>query len=158
MRLALPVETFRRPMQQSAILSETEFRLDGDLSELSKLAEEVSQFCRTTSLPENMELNLNLILEELFANAVTHGGCKGMAEAVSVRLNRAEDRTIAVEFCDRGLEFDPAAAPAPDLDAPLTDRSQGGLGLHLVRSLACIVGYRRQDGWNCLNLTLAESR
>ena len=143
-------------MQQSAILTETEFRLDGDLNELSKLAAEVSRFCGAQSLPESVEFHLNLILEELFANAVTHGGCKGMREAVGVRLSRA-DGAIVVEFADRGAEFDPAAAPVPDLGAPLAERRIGGLGLHFVRSLARIVEYRRLDGWNHLKLRLAES-
>ena len=144
-------------MQQSAIPADTEFRLDGDLSELSKLAAEVAKFCQAASLPESVEFHLNLILEELFVNAVRHGGCEGMTDAVSTRLNQ-EDRTIAVEFSDRGVEFDPAAAPVPDLDAPLTQRTTGGLGLHFVRSLARITGYRRQDGWNHLKLRLTESQ
>jgi anti-sigma regulatory factor (Ser/Thr protein kinase) len=143
-------------MQQSAILAETEFRLDGELSELSKLAAEVAQFCRAGSLPQSVEFKLNLVLEELFANAVMHGGCKGMKDAVTVALSR-ENGAVSVAFLDRGVEFDPTAAPAPDLDVPLDQRSPGGLGLHFVRSLAQIVEYRRQGGCNRLHLRVAES-
>jgi anti-sigma regulatory factor (Ser/Thr protein kinase) len=140
-------------MSQSAILSETEFRLDGDLTELPRLVGEVARFCRAGSLSASVELNLNLVLEELFANVVAHGGGKGMKEAVAVRLGRTGDG-IAVEFADRGAPFDPASAPAPDLAAPLAERRPGGLGLHLVRSLARIVEYRREEGWNRLHLRL----
>ena len=143
-------------MSQSAILSEAEFRLDGDLAELPRLAAEVARFCRAGSVDDSIEFNLNLVLEELFANAVAHGGCKGMKNAVAVRLAR-EDGGIAVEFSDRGVAFDPAGVPPPDLAAPLGERRAGGLGLHFVRSLARIVHYRREDGWNHLKLLLTES-
>lgn len=141
-------------MSQSAILGETEIRLDGDLSALPRLAEAVARFCRAGSFDAGVELNLNLVLEELFANVVAHGGCKGMKDAVAVRLARSGDG-IAIEFTDRGSPFDPADAPLPDLDAPLAERQPGGLGLHFVRSLARISGYRREDGWNRLDLRLA---
>jgi serine/threonine-protein kinase RsbW len=145
-------------MSQSAILDETEFRLDGELTELGRLASEVARFCRgAAGAGGKLDMNLNLVLEELFANAVAHGGCKGMKEAVEVRLARNGD-AIAVEFADRGAPFDPAQAPAPDLAQPLTERRGGGLGLHLVRSQARIVECRREDGWNRLSLRVsAES-
>jgi serine/threonine-protein kinase RsbW len=145
-------------MSQSAILGETEFRLDGELTELGRLAGEVARFCQgAAGAGEKLEMNLNLVLEELFVNAVAHGGCQGMKGAVEVRLARSAN-AIAVEFADRGRPFDPALAPAPDLALPLTERRGGGLGLHLVRSLARIVEYRREDGWNRLSLRVsAES-
>jgi len=145
-------------MSQSAILSEAEFRMDGDLAELPRLAERVAQFCREGSLDDSIEFHLNLILEELFVNAVSHGGCKGMKDVVAVRLTRGSDGAVALEFSDRGAAFNPAAAPPqPDLSAPLGERRAGGLGLHFVRSLARIVDYRRDQGWNRLKLRLAES-
>ncbi|HKE29400.1 MAG TPA: ATP-binding protein [Bryobacteraceae bacterium] len=144
-------------MSQSATLTAAEFRLDGDLSELPRLCAEVAQFSRGGSLGESVEFNLNLVLEELFANAVSHGGCRGMKGAARVRLEREPDGSVTLEFSDRGRPFDPSAAPPPDLSAPLGERRAGGLGLHFVRSLARILEYRRQDGWNHLKLRLTES-
>jgi anti-sigma regulatory factor (Ser/Thr protein kinase) len=144
-------------MSQSAIPTTAEFRLDGNLSELPRLCAEVAQFCRGGSLGEGVEFNLNLILEELLANIVSHGGCGGMKDAAAVRLERELDGSVILEFSDRGTPFDPSAAPPPDLAAPLGERRAGGLGLHFVRSLARIVEYRRQAGWNHLKLRLAES-
>jgi serine/threonine-protein kinase RsbW len=145
-------------MSQSANLSEAEIRLDGDMAELARLSAEVARFCHEASLDDSVEFNLNLILEELFVNVVMHGGCKGMKNAAAVRLARESDGGVAVEFADRGAAFDPAGAPSPDLAAPLAERRVGGLGLHLVRSLAPSVDYRREDGWNHLKLRLTESK
>ena len=144
-------------MSQSANLSEAEIRLDGDMAELSRLSAEVARFCHEASLDDGVEFHLNLILEELFANVVMHGGCRGMKNIAAVRLARGADGGVAVEFADRGAAFNPAEAPPPDLAAPLTERRIGGLGLHFVRSLARITDYRREDGWNHLKLRLTES-
>jgi serine/threonine-protein kinase RsbW len=140
-------------MSQSPNLS-AQFRLNGELSELPRLAAEVQRFCHAESLGDSAAFSLNLVLEELFANVVTHGGCGGMNDAVTVRLRRDSGGALAIEFVDRGAPFDPSTAPAPDLAAPLAERQAGGLGLHFVRTLARIVQYRRDGGWNRLELRL----
>ena len=125
----------------------SDLTFDGDLGELERLSGEVEWFCEENGLESEIEFDLNLALEELFVNAVRHGGCQGVKDAARVRLELLPNG-VRVEFSDRGKEFDPAAAPAPDLAAPLSDRQVGGLGLHLVRSIMRDLEYRRADDWN----------
>jgi len=125
----------------------SDLTFDGDLGELERLSGEVEWFCEENGLESEIEFDLNLALEELFVNAVRHGGCQGVKDAARVRLELLPNG-VRVEFSDRGKEFDPAAAPAPDLAAPLSDRPVGGLGLHLVRSIMRDLEYRRADDWN----------
>jgi len=130
-----------------AILTETEFVLDGRLGELEHLVAETTKFCGEHSLGEEVEFDLNLALEELFVNSLNHGGCAGMENAVQVRLQLL-DRAVHLEFSDRGQPFNPLEVPEPDLDARLEDRPVGGLGLHLVRQIMRNVEYRRLGEWN----------
>jgi serine/threonine-protein kinase RsbW len=102
-------------------------------------------------LGDAVEFDLNLVLEELFANAVNHGGCDGMEDAVQVRLQLLGDG-VHVEYSDRGRPFDPLSAPEPDLDASLEDRKVGGLGVHLVRQIMRDLEYRRADGRNRITM------
>jgi serine/threonine-protein kinase RsbW len=88
---------------------------------------------------------LNLALEELFTNAVQHGGCEGMERAVKIRLEAAGDG-VQVEYCDRGTPFDPANAPAPDVSRI------GGLGVHLVRNIMRDFKYQRAGEWNRITM------
>jgi serine/threonine-protein kinase RsbW len=44
-----------------------------------------------------------------------------------------DDLTFVIRVRDWGRAFDPDAVPAPNLEAPLDERSLGGLGLFLVR-------------------------
>lgn len=141
-------------MPQSTILSEAELSLNGDVEELGRLAVWIRQFCERHSLGEDVDFRLNLGLEELFTNAVRHGGCKGMADAVSIRLQR-DGADVLVEYADRGRPFDPADAPPPDLQSPLEVRADGGLGLHFVRQIARQFEYHRVDECNRITMRLA---
>src|SRR5215831_8900691 len=119
-------------MTQSGDLIAREFTLDGRLAELGRLAGEVARFCRENGLGQKVEFDLQLALEELFTNALRHGGCEGRNAVARVRLERTAEG-VQAEFWDAGHEFDPQTAPAPDLAAPLMERPAGGWGLHLVR-------------------------
>jgi len=119
--------------------------LDGKLNELERLAGEAQRFCQERSLGAEVQFDLNLALEELFINAVRHGGCEGMPAAVHVRLEAA-GQEIRVEFRDRGLAFDPTTAPPADL------KLIGGFGLQLVRGLMRDIRYQRSGGWNRITM------
>ena len=140
-------------MPQSTNLTQVELSLAGDLKELERLAVWIRQFCELHSLGEDVDFRLNLALEELFTNAVRHGGCQGMADATSIRL-QPEVGGIWVEYADRGRPFDPADAPPPDLDAPLEKRRTGGLGIHFVRQMARQFEYHRVGEWNRITMRI----
>lgn len=141
-------------MPQSAILTEPAINLDGNLKELDRLAAWLSRYCSEAGLGDDIQFRLNLALEELFTNAVRHGGCAGMPDAAAIHLCR-EAGEVLVEYIDRGRPFDPADAPKPDLDSPLAERVPGGLGLHFVRQLAADFEYHRVDERNRITLRLA---
>jgi serine/threonine-protein kinase RsbW len=135
-------------------LSDVELSLGGDLKELERLAVWIRQFCEQHSLNEDVDFRLNLVLEELFTNAVRHGGCKGVADAVSIRL-RPNGPEIVAEYSDRGRPFDPSDASPPDLTASLEERRVGGLGLHFVRQMTRYFEYHRVDERNLITMRLA---
>ena len=107
----------------------------------------MADFCAANTLDDEAEFQLNLVLEELFVNAVRHGGCEGLQDAARVQL-RSTDSGVAVEFRDRGRPFDPSGVPAANIHAPLADRHAGGLGIHLVRELMREIHYAREGEWN----------
>jgi anti-sigma regulatory factor (Ser/Thr protein kinase) len=121
-----------------------------DLSELAALAAFVDGFAAAQALPAEVAFQLNLVLEELVTNTVSHGH-PGAAGTIHLRLERAGD-VVEAELVDAGLAFDPRTAPPPDLDAPLEERRAGGLGVHLVRQFVDEIDYRREGGRNHLRL------
>jgi anti-sigma regulatory factor (Ser/Thr protein kinase) len=125
----------------------TSLILDGHLGELPRLATETARFCREQGLGADVEFDLNLVLEELFTNAVRHGDCGGVLGAAEVRLAMLANG-VRVEYADCGTPFEPLSAPPPDVTVPLEERRMGGLGIHLVRQIMRDFEYQRSGGWN----------
>ena len=96
-----------------------------------------------------------MLLEEVVCNvmdyAVPADGC-GTLE-IHLRMLPEGWRLL---FRDDGPAYDPLSRDAPDLDAPLAERDIGGLGIHLVRTLAREAVYAHRDGWNELTLLLGD--
>jgi len=65
-----------------------------------------------------------------------------------------EDERLTFTLMNDGIEFDPWEQPEPDLTRPLEERSEGGLGLHLVRNFSSSVHYVRRSGWNILTVVI----
>ena len=130
-----------------AIPYRAEFSLNGDLSELERLTAVVAQFCTGCALDDAAEFELNLVLEELFVNSLRHGGCEGMRDCAQVRM-RCAANGVEVEYRDRGRPFDPTSAPNVNIHAPLAERSDGGMGIHLVRGIMRELRYEREGEWN----------
>lgn len=125
--------------------------LNGNLGELARLTAEIEQFCGQHGLAEDVEFDLVLVLEELFVNSVQHGGCEGMEGAAEVHFTMLADG-VALEYADRGTEFDPTRAPATDVTAPIEKRLVGGLGIHLMRQIMRDFEYHRLGGWNRIRM------
>ena len=103
--------------------------------------------------PESLTFKVNLVLEELGINILTHGG-KGMERRPEIEIVlTSEDHALTIEVLDDGHPFDPLQdSPNPDLAATIEDRPVGGLGIHLVRSLMDDLHYQRDAGRNRLTL------
>ncbi len=98
--------------------------------------------------------HLTIICEELATNVAGHGAAgPGGASYVAVALHRCGPALhLLVE--DDGLPFNPLGRPVPDTNAPLEVREAGGLGVHLVRTLARDLRYARVGPLNRLSLVL----
>jgi serine/threonine-protein kinase RsbW len=113
----------------------------------------VAQFATARGLDAAAEARLALVVEELVTNLAKYGFPDAPRGSATLRLGW-ENEQLTLQMIDDGQAFDPLTAPPPDLDLPTEERPVGGLGLHLVRSLAATAHYARRDGHNHLTLTL----
>ncbi len=121
------------------------------LSALGDLSRMVEGFAAAHGLPESKTYMLNLVLDELVANAV-HYGLDGVTEPrIDIAL-WVSGTLLVLNVVDNGRRFDPTERASPDLSAPLEERAVGGLGLHLVGSFADRVTYQFTEGRNRLTL------
>ena len=101
--------------------------------------------------------NIQLATDEAASNIIEHayeGVSDGLIE-VSCGMN---DGDITIILVDHGESFDPSGVPAPNLDADLSERQIGGLGLYLMRKLMDDVKYVSDPQNNRNTLTLIKRK
>lgn len=103
------------------------------IEDLSVLMAYVDEVCGRGRVPAEVAFAVRLAVEEAFTNIVRHGyGSTPGPVRCDVRV---ESGDVTVTLVDEAPVFDPADAPAPELNAALDDRVEGGLGWHLIREL-----------------------
>ena len=128
--------------------------LKNDLSELSRIADEIESHGESRGWPTKWIMNLNLSLDELITNTVSYGYQDTDEHEIHVTLTE-QPGSLVVVVEDDGMAFDPfTAAPAPDLEADVEDRPIGGLGVYFVKTLMDEVAYERVE--NCNRITLTQ--
>jgi len=116
--------------------------LDNSLTELDRLNEMLEQFNKEWRLSDTFVLQLNLVLEELFTNAVCYGYENNSKQQIDF-LFQLRDDEIQITMCDNGRPFDPTAPEDPDLEEPLSEKQIGGLGIFLARQYTDTLDYKR---------------
>lgn len=103
--------------------------------------------------PDSLVFKVNLVLEELGLNILSYGGA-GVDRSPEIEITLvSEDDSLTIEVSDDGRPFNPLEdAAVPDVEALLDERSVGGLGVHLVRTMMDDLSYQRAEGRNLLKM------
>lgn len=111
-----------------------------------------ADFAEAQALPAGVRRSMNVVLDELLANTLSHGMAGHDECSVTMEVQLDADRLV-VTLTDDGAPFDPFGRAAPDTTLSVEDRPIGGLGIHLVRQLVDDVMYQRQGDLNVVVLT-----
>lgn len=106
-----------------------------------QVADALDGFCAGERLPREDSWPLQVALDEIVANLVSHAG-DGRMSGFDVWFRRDGD-AVEITVADDGPPFDPLSRAEPDVTSPLETRQPGGLGIMLVKSLMDDVCYRR---------------
>jgi len=109
------------------------------------------------SLEGRQAIVLELAVEELGLNAMTHGRPAQGDGRVDFRLEPTSvEGELRLVIEDRGPAFDPTRLAAPAIEQAIEDRPIGGLGVHLVRTMAR-VSYQRIGDRNRVEVVVAAA-
>ena len=123
--------------------------------EVPRLVTAVESFGASAGLSDALLFRVMLALDEVVTNIVHHAFDDNDVHEITITI-AADAGVVTVVVTDGGRPFDPHTVPPADVQAPLEHRPIGGLGVHLVRSLAQDMAYRRTDDRNVLTLRLTE--
>ena len=111
--------------------------------EIARIVADTAQFFAEHEINDELRMKVDLSLEELFVNMVNYN--TETDRDILLEMNPVE-RGVEVSLTDYDVErFDPTLVRQVDTDAPLSERSPGGLGLYLVLKMADSIHYEYHD-------------
>jgi len=142
----------QRPLPAlSANVSVETRRFANDVAELRRLSERIRAYSGEVGLDEDLTYHVDLCLDEAVSNIIRYSYENGLRGTITVSLEMVNDRLRAV-VADAGREFNPLQHPAPAVPTTLEDVPVRGFGIHLMRSFADTLEYRRNGDRNILTL------
>ena len=128
--------------------------MKNEMAEVSRMRGFFFSVCREYGISDETAKMLNLAIEEWVANVINYAYPKGTRGHVEMTADVSPSRLLTVVIKDHGEPFDPTSQAEVDIDAELDDRTIGGLGIHMVRSIMDSMSYERTaNGYNVLTLT-----
>jgi anti-sigma regulatory factor (Ser/Thr protein kinase) len=114
-----------------------------DFKELKNIVTMTKSVFREMGLPPDLRNVVDLATEELFVNMVTYN-TESKEEILIEMLPHALG--LEVSLTDYDVErFDPTSVASVDVNAPLEERSPGGLGLYLVMKMVDSIHYEYRN-------------
>jgi len=133
--------------------SDLSFTLRNQRSEITRMLALLEGFCLANQISEDDQFNVRLVLDEAVINVMVHGYDDVHEHAINVSLS-LDSGVLAIHIDDDGIAYNPLDAPLPRFDLPIEERRIGGLGVHIMKTLARSVEYRRADGRNNLDIEI----
>ncbi len=111
--------------------------------ELRNIVTMTEAFFRETGLQPGLRHVVDLATEELFVNMVTYN--TESDEDILIEM-RPHEHGVEVSLTDYKVNrFDPTTAGSVNVDAPLDERTPGGLGLYLVLKMVDSIHYEYRN-------------
>jgi len=118
-------------------------RYSRNFDQIQEIVADTERFFDQEHIDESLRMKVDLSLEELFVNMVSYN--TETERDILIEM-RSIDMGIEVSLTDYDVErFDPTLAAEVDIDAPLAERTPGGLGLYLVLKMADSIHYEYHD-------------
>lgn len=107
----------------------------------------LESFLKAARLPKKYIRQILIVSDEIFSNICHYSG----AGNVTVGCKSDKEET-SIFFEDDGIAFNPLKNAKPDVNEPLEQRKEGGLGIYMVCEMMDEVTYTHKNGKNRLTI------
>ena len=127
-------------------------RYKRSFEELSRIVGDTEKFFASESVNPSLRTAVDLCIEELFVNMVNYNT---ETQALILLEMQAVEQGVQVSLTDFDVErFDPTQASEVDIDAPVSERLPGGLGLYLVLKMVDSIHYEYGNRQSKITFTI----
>ena len=127
-------------------------RYERSFEELSRIVGDTEKFFASEGVNPVLRTAVDLCIEELFVNMVNYNT---ETQALILLEMQALERGVQVSLTDFDVErFDPTQANEVDIDAPVSERLPGGLGLYLVLKMVDSIHYEYSNRQSKITFTI----
>ena len=127
--------------------------LANDVQEVGRVIDSLEEFGAAEGIAPGQSLRFGLALDELITNIISYG-LAGRSDGIITLSIEHADGALRAELADNGPPFDPLAAETVAPDGPIEEHAVGGLGLTLVKTVMDRLDYRRDGGFNRVNMEM----
>jgi PAS domain S-box-containing protein len=142
---------FLEPLQGTLVRPLLELKLKNEMAEIARASAEVSTYVEELEIGTKVRRQLSVVLDELLNNIISYAYPDEREHEIDLTVAKS-GRRLVLTISDDGIPFNAFSAEAPDIDVLLEERTEGGLGIHLVRKLMDEVHYQRAIGRNIVTL------
>jgi serine/threonine-protein kinase RsbW len=128
----------------------------GAIGELRPMSEWFQGVAASAGLDPDTAWQAEVCLNEAASNIILYGYDDGVAHPITLEVEPLE-AGVRMTLIDDGRPFNPAEPRELPVTRTIDEMRVGGLGLHLLRSFASEIQYRRDANLNVLVLTFEGS-
>jgi len=123
--------------------------------EIARIVEVTEHFFESEHIEDGLRTPVDLCIEELFVNMVTYN--TESEEDIELELD-AIPNGIQVSLTDFDVDrFDPTEREEVDINAPLSERTPGGLGVYLVLKMVDSINYEYHNRQSKITFQIKEN-
>lgn len=113
---------------------------DANFDNLDEIREFVGEAAQQVGFSDREIYAIQLAADEASSNIIEHAYTGMQGGKIEIECNVFEGG-IKIVMRDQGKSFNPSSVPEPNVNADLSDRKIGGLGMYLMRKLMDEVSY-----------------
>jgi len=125
--------------------------LTNSLDEMTNVLMALEEFSDSAGLDIRTAQAAEMALDELLTNIVSYGYLDSEQHRIAVDMC-VEEGALRILVADDGIPFNPFEQDEPDMDAPISQRELGGMGIHLVKKFMDEYSYQRLEERNVVTL------
>jgi anti-sigma regulatory factor (Ser/Thr protein kinase) len=124
--------------------------INNSSAECKSLHEALNSFINKQNIPDDILHDLRLVTEETFINIVNYAYPPDETHNITIVLSHSYN-CLDITFIDAGKAFNPLSDCVASIDTD--DHCDGGMGIHLIKSLTDQQEYNRIEERNVFTVT-----